>query len=73
MIGLYTVAAVALVAMGITVGYIVVVSLGIHREKKYGSFTGESPDRLVSGARASCGVYTRQPGVSQQTRSKSIV
>jgi hypothetical protein len=66
MIEVYALAAAAFVVAGIALGFIAVVSLAIHREEKARSLTITSPSRLMSGARAACGVYSRMQDVGQQ-------
>jgi hypothetical protein len=64
MIGTYVSAAIALVAAGVAIGVVVVVSLGIRHEEKANSLTIGSPGRTASGARAIMRVYARHPGVA---------
>ncbi|HET6187466.1 MAG TPA: hypothetical protein VFE59_10745 [Trebonia sp.] len=58
---LFFVLAVVLVAAGIAVGGLLIVVVGIHREERAGSLTGQSPGLAASGARAINGVYVRRP------------
>ena len=58
--------AVVLVAVGIAAGGLLIVLAGIHREKKAGSLTIQSPDLAATGARAINGAYVRHPGVRYQ-------
>jgi len=66
MIEIYVVAAVALVAAGIVIGVVVVVSLGIRREEKASSLTTDITHRVARGARVLNGLHTR--GVSGLAR-----
>jgi hypothetical protein len=70
MIGMYAIIAIALIVLGITLGIVVVVSLGIRREEKASSLTIGSPGRAASGARAIIRVYARRPGVAYQARAQ---
>jgi len=62
MIG-YITAAVALVGLGSVASFLVLVSLGIHREERARSMTVRTPDRVARGARVTNGVHARYPGV----------
>jgi hypothetical protein len=60
MIGMYAIIAAGLVAAGMAAGIVVIVSVGVHREKKAGRrLMVSSPGPLATGARAvtSLGVY----------------
>jgi hypothetical protein len=59
MIEIYLFAGVTLVAAGIALGVIAIVSLGIHREERAFSLTTASHGRVTGGARVACGVFTR--------------
>ncbi|HEY4853505.1 MAG TPA: hypothetical protein VII22_22180 [Streptosporangiaceae bacterium] len=59
MIGIYTIIAAILVAAGIAFGIIIIVSLGIHREKAAERLTPGRPGRLANGARVVNGLYVR--------------
>jgi hypothetical protein len=53
MIGMYAIIAVGLVAAGMALGIVVIISVGIHRDEKAGRrLTASSPGPLASGARA---------------------
>ena len=58
MIGMYAITAAALVAVGIALGIVIIVSVGIRREQP-GRLTPDSPGHLASGARAVNGLYIR--------------
>jgi len=62
MIEMYAIIAIALLAAGIAVGVVAVVSIGIHHEKRAHSLTDDSsPSQAASAARAFHGLYTRTP------------
>jgi len=54
--------AVALVAGGVAIGVIGVISLAIHREERAWSLTSDITDRLARGARRVNGACTRGDG-----------
>jgi hypothetical protein len=58
-IGTYVCAAAALVIAGAVIGVLAVVTLGIHREERAGSLTGDTTDLAARGARRMTGAYTR--------------
>ena len=64
MIGMYAIVAFALVAGGAAAGIVVVVSLGIHRERK------GHPGWAAAGARAASGLYVRRPRAPHRTRAR---
>ncbi len=64
MIGMYAIVAFALTAGGAAAGIILVVSLGIHREKK------RHPGWAATGARAASGLYVRRPGARSRARAQ---
>jgi len=72
MIETYAIVAVALLAAGIVVGVVAIVSIGIHHEKRAHSLTdASSPSQAASAARAFHGLYTRtsrmaRPGTQQR-------
>lgn len=66
MIEAYAIIAVALLAAGAVIGYLVFVALGIHREEAARSITLPTSDRIARGARAATGAYARLPGVLHQ-------
>jgi hypothetical protein len=66
MIEVYALAAVALLAAGAVIGFVALVSLGIHREETARSVTTPTSDRVARGARAATGMYARLPGVLQE-------
>lgn len=66
MIGVYALVAGVLLAAGAVIGFVAVVSLGIHREEAARSMTIPTSDRIARGARAANGVYVRIPGVLQE-------
>lgn len=66
MIGIYLSAAAALVAMGVAIGIIAVVSLGIRREDRPGDSSADIDDRVARGARRLTGLYARRPGLAYQ-------
>jgi hypothetical protein len=59
MIEIYLVAAIALVAAGVVIGVVAVVSLGIRREEKAFSLTTDITHRVARGARVLNGLHTR--------------
>jgi hypothetical protein len=59
MIEIYVVAAIALVAAGVVIGVVAVVSLGIRREEKALSLTTDITYRVARGARVLNGLHTR--------------
>jgi hypothetical protein len=61
MFGTYGFAAIALVATGVVIGIIAVVSLGIHREERSFTLTCSTQDRVARGARRLTGLYSRVP------------
>jgi hypothetical protein len=61
MFGTYAFAVIALVATGVTIGVIAVVSLGIHREERNLTLTRSTQDRVARGARRLTGLYSRVP------------
>ena len=67
MIGIYLSAAALLIA-GVALGVLAVVSLGIRREERDLSVTGDITNRAALGARRLNGLYTREPGVIEQVR-----
>ena len=68
MITLFVLLAVVLIAAGTGAGFLVVVSLGIHREEAAYSMTVPTQDRITRGARVANGVHARFPGVIQEAR-----
>jgi hypothetical protein len=66
MIEVYALAAVALLAAGAVVGFLVVVALGIHREEAALSMTTTTSDRVARGARVANGLSARSPGILQE-------
>ena len=64
MIMAYLLFAVSLVGTGAAVGFIALVSLGIHREEEAQSMTGPTPDRIARGARVANGFHTRDSGMA---------
>jgi hypothetical protein len=65
MIGMYAIIAIALLAGGMAVGIVAVVSIGIRREERVHSLTDlHSPGRTASAARAAHALYTRTPPVA---------
>lgn len=62
MTGAYVAAAVALFFFGALCGFVVLVSLAIHRDKDLDS---PAPDRITRGARVATHLHTRGPGVFQ--------
>ena len=59
MIEVYVLAAVALLAAGAVLGFVVLVSLGIHREEAARSMKTSTSARVARGARAANGLYAR--------------
>jgi hypothetical protein len=70
MIGMYAIIALTLIAGGVALGIITVVSLGIRREEKQGSLTVDSPSPAASGARTILGAFSRRPGLAYQVRAQ---
>jgi hypothetical protein len=68
MIELYTIAAVTLLLAGAVIGFLVVISLGIHREEAALTVTTPTSDRLAEGVRAINGMTSRRPGVLPEVR-----
>ena len=66
MIEAYAITAVALLAAGAVIGFLIFLALGIHREEVARSMTLPTSDRIARGARAATGAYARLPGVLQQ-------
>jgi hypothetical protein len=62
----YVLAAVALLAAGATVGFLIVISLRIHREESALSVTTPTPSRVARGTRAAVGMHARIPGIVQE-------
>jgi hypothetical protein len=56
-------AAVALLGLGAVLGYIALVSLGIHREEASQTLTLPTADKIVRGARTTMGVHAKQPAL----------
>ena len=71
MVASYVISALVLVAVGVTLGTVAVISIGIRHEEKASTLTGDSPSRAASGARAACGVSSRAPGVAYRVRRQS--
>jgi hypothetical protein len=67
MIGIYAIAAAALIAAGAALGIVALVTLGIRREEKTSrrqgavSLLGRSPGRAADCARIATGIYTHSP------------
>jgi hypothetical protein len=75
MFGTYVFAAIALVAAGVVIGVIAMVSLGIHREERQFTLTGGTQDRVTRGARRLTGLYSRIPelaGEASQHRQGTL-
>jgi hypothetical protein len=66
-IGIYMVAAAALVITGAVIGAFAVVSLAIHREERDLTLTSNVTSRAVRGARRVNGVYTTGHGSARST------
>lgn len=65
MIEMYAIIAIALLAGGMALGIVAVVSLGIRREEGVHSLLDvRSPSRAASAARATHALYTRTPPVA---------
>ncbi|MGD0377276.1 MAG: hypothetical protein ABSB01_22155 [Streptosporangiaceae bacterium] len=56
-----------LMITGTGIGVLAVVSLGIRREERAFSLTGDSPDRVARGARRINGLYSRGPVPARET------
>ena len=67
MIEIYLFTAIALVATGVVIGILAVVSLGIRREDRRGGFPADANDRLARSARRVTGVGTRGPELPRET------
>ena len=61
MTGTYIFAAIALVAAGMTIGVLAVVTLGIRRDDRRGGFPARPRSRVARGARRVTGVGIRSP------------
>jgi hypothetical protein len=61
MIGIYLLTAASLVAVGVAIGVVAIISLGIHREEREGSLMNHTTDRVLRGARRATGVYAHVP------------
>ncbi len=59
MIEVYVLTAVALLAAGAALGFVVLVSMGIHREEAAHSMKTPTSDRVARGARAANGLCAR--------------
>jgi hypothetical protein len=59
MIEAYAITAVALLAVGAVIGYLVVVSLGIRRDDRRDVFLASTDDRIARGARRATGLGSR--------------
>lgn len=68
MIEVYALDTVAMAVAGGVVGFLAVVSLGIHREEAAYTMTEPTSNRVARYARAANGVYVRAPGVARQVR-----
>jgi hypothetical protein len=68
MIEVYAIFAVTLLLAGIVIGFLVVISLGIHREESALTVTTPTRDRLAGGVRAINGMTSRTPGVLPEVR-----
>jgi len=55
-IGMYVVAALALVVAGVTIGILVMICLGIKRDDRPGGFPAGTNDRIASATRRVIGV-----------------
>ena len=66
MIETYALAAVVLFVAGAVIGFLVVISLGIHREETALTVTGPAKDRMTSGVRLINGMTSRTPGIIQE-------
>lgn len=63
-IEIYVFTALALVASGVVIGFLAVVSLGIHRDDRRGGFPADTNGRVARGVRRATGTYTRGPELS---------
>jgi hypothetical protein len=61
MIEIYLLTATALVALGVAIGVVVIISLGIHREERNGTLMNHTTDRVLRGARRATGLYAHAP------------
>ena len=63
MIEIYVFTAIALIATGVVLGIVVVVSLGVRREGRGlpGALPTDAGDRVTRGARRLTGLYVRRP------------
>jgi hypothetical protein len=59
MIEAYAITAVALLAAGAVIGFLVVVSLGIQRDDRRKDFLASTDDRVARGARRATGIGAR--------------
>jgi hypothetical protein len=68
MIGMYVIVASVLVAAGMALGIVVIVSVGVRREKKAGrSLAVSGPEPLANGVRAITALHVRRPEVPYRT------
>lgn len=70
MIGMYAIIAVGLIAGGVALGIVIVVTMGIRQEEKAGTLTVDSPGRVASGGRALMAATSRRPGISYQIKAQ---
>jgi hypothetical protein len=62
----YAVIAGTLVLAGMILGLLVVIAVGIHREKKAALLTSPPRDRLVGGVRVITGLGSRTPAMVRE-------
>jgi hypothetical protein len=72
MIEMYAIFAVTLLLAGAVIGFLVVISLGIHREESALTVTTPTSDRLTGGVRAVNGMTSRTPGVLPEVRLQRL-
>jgi hypothetical protein len=70
MIGMYAIIAVALIAGGVALGIVIVITVGIRQEEKVGTLTVDSPSRVATGGRALMAATSRRPGISYQVKAQ---
>jgi hypothetical protein len=65
-IEIYVFTAIALVAAGVMIGVLAVLSLGIRRDDRPGGFPADTDDRVVRSARRVIGAGARAPELAKR-------
>lgn len=68
MIEVYAIVAMTLLLAGAVIGFLAVISVGIHREEAALTVTTPTSDRLAGGVRVINGMTSRTPGVLPEVR-----